>query len=78
MMNDIFEKAMELQDLTAKASTYCDIINIEVNTAMNQLNESERLNENDKVRNKFFADRYFELVDELVKYGIVQKEWDQS
>ena len=77
-MNNIFEKSNELNGLITKMATGCDIIGIEVNSAMQQFNESERLRENDRVRNKFFADRYFELVDDLVKYGIVQKEWDSE
>ena len=38
------------------------------------ITKSKNLIENERVRNKFFADRYFELV----KYGIVQKEWDSE
>ena len=74
-MKNMFDKTMELSNLVTKMATGCDIISIDVNTAMAQLEESERLMENEKVKNKFLADRYLELVDDLVKYGIVQKEW---
>ncbi len=77
-MKNIFNTTMELSGLVTKMAGACDIISIDVNSAMKQLKESERLIENEKVKNKFFADRYFELVDDLVKYGIVQKEWDSE
>lgn len=74
-MNKIFEKAMELEGMITKMSGACDVISIEVNTAMQQLQESKRLLENERVHDKYFADRYFELVEDLAKYGIIQKEW---
>ena len=75
-MNEIFEKCMELGSLITKVSSGSDIISIDVNTAMCQLKQSKALMENERVKEKFFAERYFELVDDLVKYGIVKKEWE--
>ena len=77
-MKNIFDKTMELSGLVTKMASGCDIINIDVNSVMKQLDESERLMENERVKNKFLADRYLELVEDLVKYGIVQKEWDSE
>lgn len=77
-MKNIFETTMELSGVVTKMAAGCDIIQIDVSTAMQQLSESERLIENEKVKNKFFADRYFELVDDLVKYGIIEKDWDSD
>lgn len=75
-MKNIFDKTMELSGIVTKMAGACDIISIDVNSAMKQLQESERLLANEKVKNKFFADRYFELVEDLVKYGLIEKEWD--
>ncbi len=75
-MKEIFDKAMDLSGAITKMAGGCDIISIDVNTAMCQLKQSKALMEHEKVKNKFFADRYFELVEDLVKYGIVKKEWE--
>jgi hypothetical protein len=31
--------------------------------------------EDQRIHDRFYADRYFELVEDLVKYGFIQKEW---
>lgn len=75
-MKDIFDKTMELSSLMTKLVGGCDIIQIDVSSAMKQLNESDKLKENSRVKAMFFSERYFELVDDLVKYGIIKKDWE--
>ena len=77
-MKEIFDTMMELSGKVTKMAGGCDIININVNSAMGALYTHERLIDNENVRNKFLADRYLELVEDLVKYGIVQKDWDSE
>lgn len=68
-MREIFEKALELEGKVTAMMGHCDIISIEVNSTMSVIGERN------KVSDKFLAERYLELVDDLVKYGIIKKEW---
>lgn len=68
-MREIFNRALELEGKVTEMMGHCDIISIEVNSTMSVIGER------DKVSDKFLAARYLELVDDLVKYGIIKKEW---
>ena len=68
-MKEIFRKALELEGMITDMTGKCDLLSIEVNTAMQCYNESDRKSD------KFLANRYLELVDDLVKYGLIEKKW---
>lgn len=69
-MREIFNKSLDLNGKITEMMGHCDIISIEVNSTMSVIGER------DKVSDKFLAARYLELVDDLVKYGIVErKDW---
>lgn len=70
-MNEIFNKELELSGLITKMAGACDIISIEVNTAMECYSKLE----DGPKKNALFAERYLELVEHLAKVGIVKKEW---
>lgn len=70
-MKDIFEMSNELNGKITLLAGKCDIVSIEVNTAMDVVKDLEE----GPHKNKFLADRYLELVEELAKYGIIKKEW---
>ena len=51
-MKNIFKATMELSGEVTRMASGCDIIQIDVSSAMKQLSESERMIENEKVKNK--------------------------
>ena len=70
-MREIFNESLDLNGKITEMMGHCDIISIEVNSTMSVLDEHEG-----KVSDKFLAARYLELVDDLVKYEIVErKDW---
>ena len=70
-MREIFNESLDLNGKITDMMGHCDIISIEVNSTMSVLDKHEG-----KVSDKFLAARYLELVDDLVKYGIVErKDW---
>lgn len=71
-MKEIFEKSLELNSKITDMAGKCDIISIDVNSVMQTYQESK---EAGMKTDKFMANRYLELVEELAKYGIVNKEW---
>ena len=68
-MKEIFKKALELEGMITDMTGKCDILSIEVNATMLAYNNSDRKPD------KFLANRYLELVDDLVRYGLIEKKW---
>ena len=65
---DINRKVAELQSDILKMSTRFDIIDIDVNTLLDAMEDTTK-----PCSWQFWMDKYFELVDELVRAGIVKE-----
>lgn len=68
-MKEIFKRSLELNGMITDIAGKCDIISIEVNSAM------EAYIEHGRKGDKFLAKRFLELAEDLAKYGIIEKEW---
>ncbi len=71
-MTDIFKKAMEANDEVMKTAGKLDIISIEVNATMKAYLNAENPSP------KFLANRYLELVNDLARFGLINKEWGEE
>ena len=71
-MTDVFKKAMEANDEVMKTASKLDIIGIEVNATMKAYLGAENPS------SKFLANRYLELVNDLVRFGLISKEWGEE
>lgn len=68
-MQEIFKRSLELNGMITDIAGKCDIISIDVNSAMRVYIENGRKS---KI---FLAERFIELAEELAEYGIIEKEW---
>ena len=69
-MQEIFKRSLELNGMITDIAGKLDIVSIDINSAMRVYIENGRKNR------RFLAERFLELAEELVEYGIIEKEWE--
>ena len=68
-VKELFKRSMGLDSMITDLAGKCDVISIEVNSAMKVYIKHGRKND------EFLAMKYLELVEDLARYGIIEKEW---
>lgn len=71
-MKEIFERSLELNGLITDIAGKLDIVSIDINSAMRVYLK------NGKKSKTFLAERFVELAEEMAKYGIIEKEWEDE